>query len=336
MTIVKFFSAIIAIVVLAVEPDVRAESVGIQKTVAQSLEEQALDESVELNNELRSLLGGSFVRLSDGAVAYNIKEVGSSFVAVLIHGYSVPSFVWRGVQTRLNQAGISTLVYDLYGHGLSDRPNTEYTRDLYDRQLTELLHQLIPNKKVLLVGWSMGAMIAARYATKHVDTVVSVYLISPSGLPIDMGATGRIARIPLIGDIGFSLFGGRGLRNAQRQFFEDMRGFEAYMRDFEHQMQFKGFRRAMLSTLREMDMDNFSAEYEKFGKASIPTRVVWAKKDRATPFQNSRVFVRLVPHANVVPMQGVGHASLYENPELVYRLLFGGVKTNQPKNQPTS
>jgi pimeloyl-ACP methyl ester carboxylesterase len=42
----------------------------------------------------------------------------------------------------LANAGYRVLRYDQYGRGLSDRPNIEYTADVYDRQLGELLDAL--------------------------------------------------------------------------------------------------------------------------------------------------------------------------------------------------
>lgn len=278
---------------------------------------QVADESLVLTHEVRARLGVSQVQLPDGEVRYELKEAESRDMVVLVHGYSVPSFVWGPVSRELNKAGLSTLTYDLYGHGLSDRPAPPYTRALYVRQLKGLLDQVAPDRPLHLVGWSMGAMIAAMYATEHPRRVLSMTMVSPSGLPIRMGLMGRAAMVPLLGDIGHLLIGGWGLRAAQAAFFEDEAVLRNYMPAFEHQMQFKGFRAAMLSTLREMNMDDFSDGYQGFAKRLIPTRVFWAVNDRATPFENSVTFKKLVPHATLTPLTGVGHASLYERPEVI-------------------
>lgn len=315
-------------IVLAHMSQAQAQSAASMQTHLNQVAQTARDESVELNDRVRERAGGSFVALSDGVVAYKLTDLGGTKLVVLIHGYSAPSFVWDGVVNRLHVAGISTLTYDLYGHGLSDRPNTRYTRELYDRQLYELLHVVAPDKRWLLVGWSMGAMIAARFATGNANNVDSVFLVSPSGLPIKTGFAGRIAMTPALGDIGYSLLGGWGLRNAQRAFFESAHHHEAYMHEFQPQMQYAGFQRAMLSTLRNMNMDDFATEYQRLGLTAIPVKVAWAINDRATPFSNAALFLKLVPHAFLKPMEGVGHASMYENPDLVYQSLFGQDCTN--------
>ena len=54
---------------------------------------------------------------------------------VLVHGFSVPYYIWDSTTTALAAAGYRVVRYDEYGRGLSDRPNVDYTADLYDRQL---------------------------------------------------------------------------------------------------------------------------------------------------------------------------------------------------------
>ena len=41
---------------------------------------------------------------------------------VLIHGFSVPYFIWDPTFEALHAAGMNPLRYDLYGRGYSDRP----------------------------------------------------------------------------------------------------------------------------------------------------------------------------------------------------------------------
>lgn len=319
----KNFSAFSTMIVLALSPQTHAQTLTSIQTHLDLVAQNAPDESIQLDDRVRAQTGGSFVALSDGVVAYKLRDLGGTTLVVLIHGYSAPSFVWDGVVRRLHAAGMSTLTYDLYGHGLSDRPNTTYSRELYDRQLNELLHAVAPDKRLMLAGWSMGAMIAARFATLNANKVDSVLLVSPSGLSIKTGLAGRVAMIPVIGDMGYSFLGGWGLRNIQRAFSENAESYEAYMREFRPQMQYAGFQRAMLSTLRNMNMDDFATEYKAFGQTAIPSRIAWAINDRATPFNHSHMFIKLVPNAVLKPMKGVEHASLYENPDLVYRSLFG-------------
>jgi pimeloyl-ACP methyl ester carboxylesterase len=103
---------------------------------------------------VRQAASGSFAHLSDGFTHYEIAGLGSSRVVVLIHGFSVPYYLWDKTFDPLGRAGFCVLRYDLYGCGLSDRPHEHYNADLYDRQLSELLTSLRVQTPVDLVGAS--------------------------------------------------------------------------------------------------------------------------------------------------------------------------------------
>jgi len=94
-------------------------------------------EHEEITDSLRQAASGSFAHLSsDGFTHYEIAGLGSSRTVVLIHGFSVPYYLWDKTFDPLRRAGLCVLQYDLYGRGLSDRPHEHYNPDLYDRQLS--------------------------------------------------------------------------------------------------------------------------------------------------------------------------------------------------------
>ena len=112
-------------------------------------------ETTALDDPTRRQLGGSFIQLSDGYTHYRLEGPVAGPPVVLIHGFSVPLFNWDHTVPDLIQAGFRVLRYDLYGRGLSDRPRTDYTKELFDRQLRELLAALKITTPVDLVGLSM-------------------------------------------------------------------------------------------------------------------------------------------------------------------------------------
>ena len=124
-------------------------------------------EREEITDSVRQAASGRFAHLSDGFTHYEIAGVGSSRTVVLIHGFSVPYYLWDKTFDPLARAGFCVLRYDLYGRGLSDRPNEHYNADLYDRQLSELLTSLRVQTPVDLVGASMGGLIAVTFAARH-------------------------------------------------------------------------------------------------------------------------------------------------------------------------
>jgi pimeloyl-ACP methyl ester carboxylesterase len=257
------------------------------------------------------------IDLDHGAVAYRLSAPGDGPLAVMIHGYSTPATVWRPLEARLNAAGVATLSIDLYGHGRSAKPALRYTRALFGRQLAGAIDALAAGRRLHLVGWSMGAMVAAAHATTDVGRVASLFLIAPSGLPIRMGLLGRIALLPGLGDVGHMLIGDRALRAAQSAFFANPVALAAYLGDYDRQAAEPGFRQAMLSTLRHMRMDDFRDGYAALGRSGLPVRVLWPTADRATPHANAPLFRQLVPQADIRSVDGVGHAAHLDDPDLV-------------------
>ena len=63
-------------------------------------------------------------------------------IVVLIHGGTIPSFVWDKQVKPLTQAGFQVLRYDQFGRGYSDRPSVDYDRAFYQKQLGDLLAAL--------------------------------------------------------------------------------------------------------------------------------------------------------------------------------------------------
>lgn len=119
---------------------------------------------------------------------------------VFLHGFLASSRYWRKNQKELAKR-YSTLAVDLLGFGRSPKPkDSSYD---YDDHLSALHHTLEAQKvdtPMILVGHSMGALLALRYASKHPDKVASLHLFNPP-LFLDqhqarenLRATGKIYR----------------------------------------------------------------------------------------------------------------------------------------------
>lgn len=93
-------------------------------------------ERESLDDGARRTAPGRFIRLSDGVTHFDVAGPDSARTVVLVHGFSVPLYIWDSTAAALVSAGYRVLRYDEYGRGWSDRPAVEYTPDLYDRQLT--------------------------------------------------------------------------------------------------------------------------------------------------------------------------------------------------------
>ncbi|KIJ53182.1 hypothetical protein M422DRAFT_64720 [Sphaerobolus stellatus SS14] len=98
---------------------------------------------------------------------------------VLVHGISTPSLIWRNVGPYLAKNGFRVLLYDLYGRGYSEAPDTPYNPDLYATQLALLL-QYVRWDSAHIVGLSMGGGVTAAFAATfpHLVTEKVIFLAS--------------------------------------------------------------------------------------------------------------------------------------------------------------
>jgi alpha-beta hydrolase superfamily lysophospholipase len=84
-----------------------------------------------MNTEARKGVGGSFIKLRDGITHYEKAGVAKNGVVILVHGFSVPYYIWDGFFENLVKEGFQVIRYDQYGRGYSDRLNKEYTSTVY-------------------------------------------------------------------------------------------------------------------------------------------------------------------------------------------------------------
>lgn len=117
-------------------------------------------ESLVMDDSVRAAQPGQSVRLSDGVTYYELGGPKSGKPVVLIHGFSMPNFIWDPTFAGLTAAGFRTLRYDLLGRGFSDRPQVRYDKGFFIRQFADLLDAL-KFQKVDIISLSMGAVIAA-------------------------------------------------------------------------------------------------------------------------------------------------------------------------------
>ncbi|PPQ92752.1 hypothetical protein CVT25_003861 [Psilocybe cyanescens] len=144
--------------------------------------------------------GGGYAVFPAGKVRYWLLGPEKGKKVVLIHGLSIPSIIWKDVAPKLVASGHRVLLYDLYGRGYSDAPQTAYDTNLYTTQLAFLL-QYLKWDKANIIGVSMGGAIAAAFTAQFPHLVdESVGLIACAGLmeSNDISRTAKVMSSPLI------------------------------------------------------------------------------------------------------------------------------------------
>ena len=270
-------------------------------------------ETKQLTPGTRADLPGKFIQLRDGIVHYEFGGREDGPVVVLVHGFSVPYSIWDPTFEMLAAEGFRVLRYDLYGRGFSDRPHTRYDLELFDRQLFEILEKLeIKNLKVL-IGLSLGGVIAANFTVQHAEKVDKLVLVDPAGFPIKIPGAFKLLLLPGLGELVFSLMPTKMLENALSDDVYDPDHVKSFVDFYRPPMKYKGFRRAMISTLRSGVAENGLEVYRKLGQMEAPpVLLMWGEEDVSVPFKYSKVFVSLVPRTRFHAIPDSGHIPHYE------------------------
>jgi pimeloyl-ACP methyl ester carboxylesterase len=275
------------------------------------------EESKTLDDNIRQGLPGQFIKLSDGYVHYELSGPDDGPVVVLIHGISTPYFIWDDAQSALTKAGFRVLRYDLYGRGFSDRPNVTYDEQLFDRQLLELLSALKIREPADLVGSSLGGAIAVIFAARHPEKARKLLLIAPAGYPVNLPLAGRVVHLPVVGDYLTYAFGNPIMLRGFKNYFSKLDKLSAFSEKYRQQTQYCGFKRAILSTLRNFNLDDQKKAYEAVGKQGRQVMLIWGREDKIIPFSNNEMIRAVIRDVDFHAIDAAGHLPHYEAPEKV-------------------
>jgi pimeloyl-ACP methyl ester carboxylesterase len=279
-------------------------------------------ETEDLNPSVRMNTAGDFIKLSDGYTHYEIEGPQSGPATVLIHGFSVPYFIWDPTFSGLVSAGFRVLRYDLFGRGYSDRPDIVYDQMHFDKQLLELLDALNIVRPINLVGLSMGGAIAVGFSDKHPSRVNKLALIAPAGMLAHQSPFMFLLRIRGIGEW---LFDKLAEKLITKHLVKDTHTYSVItelQEGYREQMRYRGFKRALLSTLRYGPLYNLTESYKRVGHSGIPVLLIWGKEDHTVPFALSEKVHSVIPNAVFHEIEKTGHIPHYNRPELVTPLII--------------
>lgn len=200
---------------------------------------------------------------------------------LIVHGLGEHAGRYDAVARRLNGWGLTVRAYDQYGHGQSGGPRGGLTSDtrLLD-DLAEVLDVTRTGKPLVLLGHSMGGLVAAQFVARQMRPVDALVLSSPA-LDAGLSAVQRflVATLPRIAP---NLRVGNGL-NAD-DLSHDPAVPRAYRAD-------------------PLCHDRISARLARFiadgGPPSMgwtaPTLLLWAGSDRLVNPAGSRAFAGAAP-----------------------------------------
>ncbi|TRZ49600.1 alpha/beta fold hydrolase, partial [bacterium] len=235
-------------------------------------------EKKDLDDAARTQQGGSYVKLPDGITHYELTGPETGQVVVLVHGFSLPMWVWDAQVEPLTQAGFRVLRYTMFGRGYSDRPEADYSQAFYRKQLFDLLNTLKIQQPVDLVGQSMGGGVVIDFTANYPDRVKDVVLIAPV-INQENDTNVKLLRAPLLGEFLMRLVATKSVTDRAAQLMQKSPKADEYAKLFKEQTQYKGFERAMLAMFRSDAVADHTADYLTVGKQGKKVMLIWGTLD---------------------------------------------------------
>jgi pimeloyl-ACP methyl ester carboxylesterase len=286
-------------------------------------------EQYTLDEVTRKNVSGSFVQLSDGVTHYELNGPDTGKVVVLVHGFSVPYYIWDSTYVKLVHEGYRVLRYDEYGRGFSDRPDRVYEASLLRKQLEELLAALNIQSVHAIAGLSFGGPVVTDFVIHHPKQVDKVILVDPF-YPLESEKPTKSFYPESLMKLKMALSPEDAV-NGQLTDLKYPERFPQWADQYKVQMQYKGFRHALISTrLHYATPEKMRANYKELDELHKPILLIWGKEDNTTPFSSSDE-LRKVVKTEFMPVDDAAHLPHMEKASEVNARLIYFLKTSLDK-----
>ena len=257
----------------------------------------------------------------------NTVVLGSGTPIAFIHGLSGRWPNWLEQLAALS-ARHRVIAMDLPGFGHSPMPAQPISMALYAELVAGVLDELGVERSVL-VGNSMGGLIASELAIAQPQRVERLVLVSSAGISTQREPTAAM-RFTALSGLDRGLAAGAGLIAARADAVARHRklrntGLALVVRHpsrLEPAIASELIRGAgkpgLLGALESMLADDLRSRLDQI---LCPTLIVWGERDRMLPVRDSEVFASLIPDARLVIFEDTGHMAMLERPAAFNALL---------------
>jgi pimeloyl-ACP methyl ester carboxylesterase len=267
---------------------------------------------------------------------------------LLLHGFGGSIGHWRNNIPFL-AAHHSVYALDLLGFGQSQKAIANYSVALWLEQVYDFWRTFI-QRPVVLVGHSIGSMVALALAAKYPEmvrglvmfTLPDASVLGPAWLrsrPLQQATAlpvGLVKRVITFPPLFLPLF--RTIRRpgvlkgwAQGAYGRPKEGqasaVNADLVDvFSAPAYDRGAARALMAMINAgSDGDDYSAR-RVLGQIQVPMLLLWGKQDKAVPFSLAEKFLAYSDRLTLVELDRIGHCAHDECPEVSNQTIVDWIK----------
>lgn len=242
----------------------------------------------------------------------NVVRYGNDDVAtvVFLHGFCLD---WHSLLPQIAAVrasfgnSVRIVAYDHRGHGASGHaPSSTYTVDRLAEDLGDVLHATESGGPLVLVGHSMGGMVALRYAVTHPNSVTGLVLCATSGGKLPSCGPARLLNVPGVNQltvVADHLPYRSLVRHNRQEPHLEPKSSATLMATVYHALRDASPRSVagFLPALRRFDLTS------ELGTIVADTTVIAGEADILTPTCHSETLARGIQGARYVAIPGAGH-----------------------------
>ena len=272
----------------------------------------------EFRNEVLKKSNGEYVELSDGYTYFEQANQNSKLGnVVLVHGYSIPSYIMETTFNSLKEKGYRVIMMDLYGRGFSDNPDLPQTDFLRANQVIELM-DYTGIKNAALVGLSNGGRIISKITDLDPNKVNSLFYVASAGFfeheeLLDKSVSQEeVDRF--IGDYP-------GLSESQKNDFFNPEKFPDWSKKYDELLTHSGFAKALISTTK--NLVSLDGIHNKIHSLGIPVFTFWGRHDNVVVYDQFKDRLEdMLPNRKEFFIEKSGHLPHMENQDEFERIFF--------------
>lgn len=252
------------------------------------------------NNEVRKT-GGQYILIGGNKVRYY--EAGQGETVIFIHGIGQAMYTFRK-NIRVLSEHCHVISIDLWGHGLSAKPQIDYTIDDFSKLIVDFMDAM-EIKQASLLGFSTGAVIALDTAIKYPDYVKQLILLSPGGVTKTYPSLIKHLSTPIISDIIFTCFNKKMIQSILEQAYYDP---SLITKDLiTHYYKVLSDKENLDSTIiTYSNWDDSNIAYE-LSSIKSPAYIFWGENDTWHPLEMLELYEDALPEVYSATFQNCGH-----------------------------
>jgi len=264
---------------------------------------------------------GEYVKLSDGYTyfeeANKDSELGN---VVLVHGYSIPSYIMETTFNSLKDKGYRVIMIDLFGRGFSDNPDLPQTDFLRANQVIELM-EFRGIENAVLVGLSNGGRIISKIADLAPNKVNSLFYIASAGFFEHIEVSDKSVSQE---EIDKFIEGYAELSESQKNDFFNPEKFPNWSKKYDELLTHFGFAKALISTTKNLvSLDDI---HYKIHSLDIPVYTFWGRHDKVVVYDDFKDRLeKMLPNRKEFFIENSGHLPHMENQDDFEKLFFKGL-----------